>query len=77
MAKGKRTINIDKVIDIANKNLGLSELTEHINTEFKMGICAMIEQILLDSGRYNGFYHLDKDDCEFGTFGYYSRKYFK
>jgi hypothetical protein len=31
---------------------------------------------LLESNTYNGYMHLDADDCEFGTLGYYSRKYF-
>jgi hypothetical protein len=36
----------------------------------------MIERILMDTGNYDGYMHLDKDDCEFGTNGYFSRKYF-
>ena len=36
----------------------------------------MIEKVLMDTGNYNGYYHLDKDDCEFGTLGYFGRKYF-
>ena len=37
----------------------------------------MIEKVLIDTGNYSGYMHLDKDDCEFGTLGYFSRKYFK
>lgn len=76
MARGKKTISVDELIDIANEKLSIAQV-EHITTEFKMGVCAMIEKILHSTNRYNGFYFQNPDDCEFGTFGYFSRKYFK
>lgn len=76
MARGKKTIGVDELINIANEKLSMAQV-EHITKEFKMGICTMIERILHSTNRYNGFYFQNPDDCEIDTFGYYSRKYFK
>ena len=44
--------------------------------DYKTGIITMIERLLHDTGTYKGFMFLDNDNIEFGTPGYFSRKYF-
>ena len=74
MAKGRKTIEVKGLLEWANIQLQRND--EYADTGFKSGICTMIERILMDTGNYDGYMHLDKDDCEFGTNGYFSRKYF-
>jgi len=74
MAKRRKTIELQLVIDTANNNLARTDSVATI--AFKIGICNMIETILINSGTYEGYFHSDKDDCEFGTMGYFTRKYF-
>ena len=74
MAKGRKTIEVKGLLEWANIQLQRND--EYADVGFKSGICTMIERILMDTGNYDGYMHLDKDDCEFGTNGYFSRKYF-
>ena len=74
MAKGKKTVEVKGLLEWANIQLQRND--EYADTGFKSGICTMIEKVLMDSGNYDGYMHLDKDDCEFGTNGYFSREYF-
>ena len=74
MAKGRKTIEVKGLLEWANIQLQRNDV--YADTGFKSGICTMIERILMDTGNYDGYMHLDKDDCEFGTNGYFSRKYF-
>lgn len=73
MAKGKKTIEVKGMLEWANMQLARTD--EYADVGFKSGIATMIERILMDSGNYNGYSHLDSDNCEFGTIGYFSRKY--
>lgn len=75
MAKGKKTIKVDTLLQYANAQLGRTD--KYADAGFMSGIATMIERVLLDTDNYNGYCHLDPEDCEFGTVGYYSRKYFK
>ena len=74
MAKGKKTVEVKGMLEWANNQLERTD--EYADIGFKSGICAMIERILMDTGNYNGYSHLDVDNCEFYTPGYFSRKYF-
>ena len=73
MAKGKKTIEVKGLLEWVNVQLARTD--EYADVGFKVGICTMIERILMNSGNYNGYHHLDPEDCEFGTNGYFSRKY--
>ena len=74
MAKGRKTIEVKELLRWANTQLARTDA--HADVGFKSGIDSMIEMVLLDSGNYNGYRHIDPDDCDFGTLGYFSRKYF-
>ena len=74
MSKSKKTVEVKGLLEWANRQLERTD--EYADTGFKSGICTMIEKVLMDTSNYNGYMHLDKDDCEFGTNGYFSRKYF-
>ena len=74
MSKGRKTIEVKEILEFANTQLARTD--EYADTGFKSGICVMIERVLMDTNNYNGYMHLDKDDCEFGTNGYFNRKYF-
>jgi len=74
MARTKKTAQIQPLVEYANMQLQRTD--EYATTDFKSGICAFIERILLDTGTYNGYTYIDNNDCEFGTHGYFSRKYY-
>ena len=44
--------------------------------EYKSGVIAMVERLLFEANSYNGYTYNDSNDCEFGTTGYFSRKYY-
>ena len=71
--KGRKTIEVSTMVEWANLQLGRTD--DYADVGFKSGISTMVERILMDSGNYNGYSHLDSDNCEFGTIGYFSRKY--
>jgi len=73
MAKDRKTINVESVLEWVNVQLARTD--EYADAGFKCGICTMTERILMDSGNYNGYQYLDNDNSEFGTVGYFSRKY--
>jgi len=75
MAKGKKTIEVDALLEYANAQLARKD--KYADVGFMSGIATMIERVLLDTDNYNGYCYLDPNDCEVGTVGYYSRKYFK
>ena len=52
--KGRKTIEVEWMLNWANKQLAY----EGHNQQHKAGICTMIERLLLDTGRYNGFYYI-------------------
>ena len=74
MSKGRKTISVEFMLDYANKQLARTD--DWATKEFKIGIVAMIDRILLTSENYHGFQFLDKNDLELDTLGYYSRKYY-
>lgn len=74
MARTKKTTEIIPLIAYANRQLKRTD--EYATTDFKSGICAMIDHILMENGRYHGYMYLDNNDCEFGTMGYFSRIYY-
>lgn len=74
MARTKKTIQILPLVEWSNDQLKRTD--EYATADFKSGICVFIERILLDSGTYQGYYHLDANDCDHGTLGYFSRRYF-
>lgn len=69
----KKTVKVDDLIDYANKQLSLND----ISYDEKLGIINMIERVLLISNRYEGFIFLDNSDSDVGTSGYLKRKYIK
>ena len=66
--KGRKTIEVEWMLNWANKQLAY----EGHNQQHKAGICTMIERLLLDTGRYNGYRYLitSGDGYE------YSREYY-
>ncbi len=74
MSKGRKTINVEFMVDYANEQLKRTD--DFATMDFKIGICAMIDRILLTSENYNGFQFINNDDSERFTVGYYSRKYY-
>ena len=74
MAKKKKTLGVFHMLDYANNQLARTD--EYGSSDFKSGVCVMIERILHDTGNYNGFMFLDPNKSDHGTLGYFSRKYF-
>ena len=54
MAKARKTIEVEWMLNWANKQLAY----EGHGQEYKSGICTMIERLLMDAGRYNGFHYI-------------------
>ena len=52
--KGRKTIEVQWMLNWANKQLAY----EGHNQQHKAGICTMIERLLLDTGRYNGYRYI-------------------
>jgi len=74
MAKKKKTLGVSHMLDYTNNQLARTD--EYGSSDFKSGVCVMIERILHDTGNYNGFMFLDPNNSDHGTLGYFSRKYF-
>jgi hypothetical protein len=74
MAKKKKTLGVSHMLDYANNQLARTD--EYGSSDFKSGVCVMIERILHDTGNYNGFMFIDPNNSDHGTLGYFSRKYF-
>ncbi len=74
--KARKTIEVSELVDMANKLLSLSQ-SDIITTDFKDGVCAMLEKALHKTNSYNGFMFIDNNNSNNGTFGYVTRKYFK
>ena len=75
MARSRKTIDVNLLIDYANTQLARTDELETIS--FKIGVIVMLEHILIKTNNYRGFYILDNDDTKVNTLGYYSRRYFK
>lgn len=73
MAK-KKTVNVKMLVEFANTQLARKDSTA--DTGYKIGICNFIEKVLMETGNYEGYMYIDNDDSAFGSFGYFSRKYF-
>ena len=54
MAKARKTIEVQKMLDWANDMLAY----DGHDQGYKSGICTMIERLLIDTGRYNGYYYI-------------------
>jgi len=52
MAK-RKTFNVSKTLAEANKQLARKDADA--TTDFKKGVCVLIERILMDTGNYNGY----------------------
>ena len=51
--KGRKTIEVNMMVQWANTQL----LFPGHSLEHKAGICTMVERLLLDAGRYEGFFY--------------------
>ena len=69
----RKTSSVKDMLVYANKQLCRTD--DVATKDFKSGICVMIEKILLSTDNYSGFYHLDGNNCDINTDGYYSRCY--
>ena len=68
--KTKKTIKVSQLIDLAN-----DQLSREITIEQKEGIILMLENVLHATNSYSGFVFLDPSDSQFGTDGFYKRRY--
>jgi hypothetical protein len=72
--KARKTIEVEKLKEMANRAL----LADHVTHQAKIAWCCMIEDVLFETGNYNGFRFICDnpetvnvdDDC------YYNRHYF-
>ena len=64
--KGRKTIEVDTMVRWANSQL----LFPGHSQEHKAAICTMTERLLLNAGRYEGFYYTSDGVGEYDR-GYY------
>ena len=54
----RKTIDVLKMLEWGNKQLARTD--EYANKEaFKAGICSMLENLLMETGNYNGYRELE------------------
>jgi len=78
----RKTVSVIAMIKFANESLA----QDYHSLEFKQGVCAMIEKILMESDNYNGFMFLnphtagidfDPETKEYKpNYSYFTRSYF-
>ena len=70
----RKTLEVAKLLHWANTQL--IRMDGKATAEWKAGVCTIIEQVLYDTGNYQGFGFNSNADCETGTLGYYTRYYY-
>lgn len=58
MKKGRKTVSVEAIVDQVNTSLKESTCS----SETRMGMCTVLEQVLMASGNYNGFRYLDQNE---------------
>ena len=69
----RKTIGVLEMLNWANNSLARKD--EFATSEFKAGICIMIQKILHSTNNYKGFAFLEKDST-INSDNYYSRYYY-
>jgi hypothetical protein len=80
----KKTFPVKSMIDTVNSQLAvplktLQEIYQFDEAQaaaWREAYCDCLSSILHQCDVYAGFRHLNPDDCDFGTPGYYAREYF-
>ena len=69
----RKTMNVEDLRNYANNQLSTSiryerqkHMIENIDAEFRKGVMAMIEAVLMDTGNYKGFRYLAVDEVPTG-----------
>jgi len=70
----RKTVEVSNLLKWAN--LQLARTDGRATAEWKAGVCTIIEQVLMDTGNYEGFGFIDNGNSITGTLGYYSRFYY-
>ena len=70
----RKTTSVLRMLEFANHNLKRTD--EYATKDFKIGICCMLEDVLLSTNNYSGFTFIDNNNIATGTLGHYSRQYF-
>ena len=70
----RKTTPVLRMLEFANQNLKRTD--EYTTKDFKIGICCMLEDVLLSTNNYAGFMFIDNNDKSVDTVGHYSRQYF-
>jgi hypothetical protein len=69
----RKTIEVLEILNWANDSLARED--EFATSEFKAGICTMIEKILFRTNNYKGFAFLERNST-INSDNYYSRFYY-
>lgn len=54
----RKTVEVSKVVSIANKML---ENTGDDDTQLRLGVSALVESVLFETGNYKGFNYLESE----------------
>ena len=69
MPKGRKTIQVERVLEMANKMLEAeSDKFVYGNSEeYRQGVMTLLEQVLHETGNYHGFGYLFQRDLPQGS----------
>lgn len=75
----RQTVSVERLVEFGNALLKLDDtcgVRSMASKEYKEGVCDMIEKVLKESGRYDGYMLLGSTTPEWGTKECFMRKYF-
>lgn len=75
----RQTVSVEKLVEFGNALLKIDDtcpVRSMASKEYKEGVCDMIEKVLKESGRYDGYMLLGDKTPEWGTKECFMRKYF-
>lgn len=75
----RQTVSVERLVEFGNALLKIDDtcpVRSMASKEYKEGVCDMIEKVLKESGRYDGYMLLGDKTPEWGTKECFMRKYF-
>ena len=67
MARRRKTVEVERIREIANNFLAYESKFHSDNEDFRKGVSVMIEAVLHESGNYNGFGYLARHHLPEGS----------
>lgn len=62
----RKTIEVEKIKEFVNKGLAESIDGKYVDSQWRYGLCSMLEQILHETDNYKGYWNLRGDEVPEG-----------